>query len=210
MPPMSPAQPNRKPWPLKWIILVTVLVIGPYTYLRWHFRKPGPAFAPYHDITERANTQRLLSAGFQRITIEADRPADAAPSSNNDARNHAVVASGGLPPSLANTLVEAPQLPVEITSVSAAAEANTMFSYKIEFNCTLPDNHRQPAGAQLFIRGEEIIIVPELENLAGDLLSRARENRVRLAVAPGALKPGRYRVTLVGAQKSRAWDLTVK
>lgn len=205
---MSPAPSTRKPWPLKWIIVAILLVVGPYTYLRWHFRKPGPAFAPYHDIKERANTMRLLSAGFQRITVAADRPADGALAP--ESRGHVVAAAGGLPASLASTLVEVPQLPVEITAVNAAAETNTMFPYKIEFTCTLPDNHRQPGSAQLFIRGEEIIVVPELEHLAGELVARARENRLRLTVAGGALKPGQYRVTLVGAQRSRAWDLTVK
>ncbi len=61
---------------MKWIILALLVVIVPYTFLRWHYRKPGKMFEPYHDIRDRANTARLLAAGFQRVTLVADRPAD--------------------------------------------------------------------------------------------------------------------------------------
>ena len=54
---------------MKWILLIVLLVIGPYTFLRWHYRKPQPAFEPYHDIKDRANTMRLVSAGWFSLNI---------------------------------------------------------------------------------------------------------------------------------------------
>jgi hypothetical protein len=193
---------------MKWVLLAIVLVILPYTYLRWHFRKPGRAFEPYHDTKEHANTMRLLSAGFQRVVVPLDRPADAV--ANPQPRVNASAAIGGLPASLASTLVDSPPLPVEISAINAAAETNTLLPYAIEFTCTLPDNHQQPGGAQIFIRGEEIVAVPDLERLSGGLLARVRDNQVRINIPAGVLKPGRYHVTLVGSRTSRAWDLTVK
>ena len=63
---------------MKWIVLTIALVIVPYTFLTLHYRKPGPAYRPYQDAQERANVVRLLSAGYQRITLPAQRPADPA------------------------------------------------------------------------------------------------------------------------------------
>lgn len=193
---------------MKWVFVAIIIVIGPYTYLRWHFRKPGRAFEPYQDTKERANTMRLLSAGFQRVVVPLDRPADSTAGPQSHA--HTLATMGGLPPSLASTLVAPPPLPIEISAVTAAAEANTLLPYGIEFTCTLPDNHQQPGGAQIFIRGEEIIAVPDLERLSGGLMARIRENRVRINIPAGVLKPGHYRMTLVGSRTSSTWELTVK
>jgi len=193
---------------MKWIALAIVLTIGPYTYLRWHYRKPRPAFAPYHDINEQANVVRLLSAGFQRITIEVSRPADTLRVSG--AAAPVTAAPGGLPAGLGSTLVEQPRIPDEILTITAAETANTLFAYPIEFTCTLPDNHQQPADARLYIRNDEIVVLPELERLSGDLLSRNRENRIRLTVPPGALKPGHYHATISGVRASKSWSFEVK
>jgi len=193
---------------MKWIALAIVLLIGPYTYLRWHFRKPGPAFAPYHDFKERVDVKRLLPAGFQRITVEALRPADTLRLPGGAA---AVAATtGGLPADLGNTLVEQPRIPDEILTVTAAATANTLFAYLIEFTCTLPDNHQEPGDTRLYVRNDEIVVVPELDRLSGDLLSRNRENRIRLTVPPGALKPGHYHATISGVRASKSWTFEVK
>ena len=59
------------------------------------------------------------------------------------------------------------------------------------------------------MRGGEIIVAPDFDRLAGGLLSRTRENLIRLTVPAGALKPGQYHVTLVGARASKAWTLQV-
>lgn len=192
---------------MKWIALVILLVIVPYTAIRWHYRKPNRAFEPYADMKNQANTVRLLSAGFQRITLEADRPAD--PLRHGDVATISA-APGGLPEILAATLVEPPELPENIAGVTAAPTVNTMFAYPIEVTCTAPDNGHQLAGAHLYVRGDEMFVVPLFEKLDGALLARSRETFGRLTVAPGALKPGRYRATVLGARSSQSWDLEVR
>ena len=192
---------------MKWIALVIVLIIGPYTFLRWHYRKPGPAFQPYHDMKNQANTERLLSAGFQRIALETDRPADPL--------SHVVsapiqAALGGLPSVLASSLIEKPVLPADIRSVTAAAESNTLFAYPIEFTVQLLDHQQQVSTAYLYLRDGEIFIVADFERLTGELLARNRETLIRATVPAGALKPGSYRVMLLGEQSSKAWSLLVK
>ena len=191
---------------MKWVVLAIILVIVPYTFLTLHYRRPGKAFEPYHDMKDRANTMRLLSAGFQRVSLDAERPADP-PRGLSPAAT--LPARGGLPDALDTTLVDKPLLPVDIATVSAAGTASAAFSYPIAFTCTLPDNQEQFAGAALYARGEQIYVVPALEKLAGGLMTRTRENLIRLTVPAGALKPGTYRVTLLGSRLSKAWDLQV-
>jgi hypothetical protein len=191
---------------MKWVVLVILICIGVYTYLTLHYRRPDRAFQPYQDLRDRANVHRLIDAGYQRITLGADLPVDAV-SPDSAARTTATL--GGLPAGLRTTLVGPPQLPAEIVSVTAAPAFNSMFAYAIGVKCILPDNKQQLAGAQLYVHGNELVVTPEFERLAGGLLARNRERLIRLTVPAGALKPGSYRVTLVGAQSSRAWTLQV-
>lgn len=204
---MSAPPKERRPWPMKWIVVAILLVLVPYTFLTLRYRKPGPAFRPYEDTKNRANTVRLLSAGYQRISLGAIRPATASAAA---AAAPVAPAPGGLPAGLRGALVEPPRLPAEILHVAAAPSASRTSAYPIHFTCALPDNKQQLAGAELYVRGEEVVITPDFEKLAGSLLSRSRESAVLLTLPPGALKPGRYRVTLVGTQSSRAWTLTVR
>jgi len=191
---------------MKWIVLAIILGIGAYTYPTLHYRKAGPAFRPYADLKDRANTKRLLTAGFQRVNLDAELPADG---SAGNAAPIAVPAAAGLPAALRESLVDVPQLPTEIVTVSAAPTANSMFAYPIGFKCTLPDNKQQLAGAALYVHGDELVIVPDFDRLSGGLLSRSRESVVRVTVPAGALRPGQYHVTLVGARSSRSWTLQV-
>lgn len=192
---------------MKWIALAIFLVIGPYTFLRWHYRKPQPAFEPYHDLRDRANTSRLLSAGFQRVTIVPERPAD-------PLRNLTAVAAagapGGIPSDLGSTLVEPPALLPNILSVNAPAGANTLFAYTFEFTGGVTENQQQLGNVYLYLREGQIYVVPEMERLSGELLARNRENLIRVTVPAGVLKPETYNVILVGEHSSMSWALQVK
>jgi hypothetical protein len=191
---------------MKWVVLVTVLVIGVYTYLTLHYRRPGRAFQPYQDLRDRANVHRLLDAGYQRVALDADLPADPV---TFDVTVHAASGAPGLPAALGRTLVEPPRLPAEILNISAAPSVNAMFAYPIGVKCSLPDNRQQLAGAELYVRGGDLVITPEFERLSGGLLARTRERLVRLTVPAGTLKPGTYQVTLVGTHSSKTWTLQV-
>ncbi len=191
---------------MKWVVLAIIVVIVPYTYLTLHFRKPGPAFRPYEDTKNRATTARLLSTGYQRIMLGTQRPADPV---RSGASTDVTAAPGGLPAALTGALIDQPVLPVSIDSVTATGSANSDQAYSIQFTCTLADNKAQPTGGQLYRRDGELILVPAFEKLDGGLLARTRDTTLLLTVPAGALKPGRYAVTLVGGRTSRQWTLQV-
>lgn len=193
---------------MKWIFVAILLVIVPYTFIRLRYQKPNPAFEPYADMKNQANTLRLLSAGYQRITLEADRPVEA-PRLNTPAAPTSA-ALPGLPSALAETLIDQPFLPREILSVTTRATTNSLFAYPVVVTCTLPDQKHQLAGAFLYVRDDELIFVPQFENIDGDLSARTREHVLRLTVPAGSLKPGTYRATLPGSHASQSWSLEVR
>lgn len=203
---MSAARPTPKPWPMKWVVLVIVICLGAYTFLTLRYRKQSPTFEPYEDMKTRANTVRLLSAGFQRIAVTAQRPADPTSVPGGAA---IAEAGGGLPGVLRDSLIDLPTLPADYTRIAAAPRANPLLPYSIQFTCSVGDHHQQLAGAHVYVREDQVYIVPEFEKLSGELLARSRDSVVLLTVPPGVLKPGRYQVSLLGARASRTWALQV-
>jgi hypothetical protein len=196
----------RKPWPMKWIVAAILVFIPLYTYLTLHFRRPGPAFNPYQDMRDRADVIRLLKAGYQRVAVDASRTVDEAPAPAASS----LPAPGGLPEDLRKTLVESPLLPLEVNAVSAPPTAVAGIDYQIHLSYTIPDNKRQLSGAHLYEKPGEIVIVADFERLPTGLLSRTREGSALLDIPPGSLRPGSYRVTLVGERASRSWTLQVR
>jgi hypothetical protein len=118
---------NRKPWPMKWVALAILVMIVPYTILTIKYRKAEPAYQPYEDSKQRANVMRLLDAGYQRLNVTAERPAD--PQNIVRAMNtlaEITTTAGGLTEGLTAALVEIPQLPASFSSVSASREAASL------------------------------------------------------------------------------------
>lgn len=201
---MSAAPKNRQPWPMKWIVVAIILFAVPYTILTLRYRKPGPAFQPYEDMKSRANVVRLLEAGYQRVPLTAQRPADGTRAAGGAAITNE---AGGLPAELRSTLVEAPLLPTDIISVAAAPTANPLLAYSIHFTALLPTDNQQLGGAELYVRGEQLVIVPTFERVGGDLQTRSRQTVVLLTIPAGAVKAGKYAITLVGERSSRRWPV---
>ncbi len=204
---MSDALKNRPPWPMKWIVVAILVMIVPYTFITLRYRKSGPAFEPYEDLKARANASRLLNAGYRRIPIVSTRPADGIRAAGGAALTPA---AGGLPADLRTTLVEPPQLPAEIAGVVAAPSAIATESYAIQATCTLPNDRYQLSGADIFVRGENVVIAPTFDRLGGEMSVRSRQSTVLLTIPPETLKPGKYVVTLVAEHASQTWPLEVK
>jgi hypothetical protein len=202
---MPSGLPERKPWPMKWVILAIVVSIGGYTFLTLHYRKNAAPYRPYEDMKKRVNTRRLIDAGYQRIPLVATRPADL-----TLIRNTALPAPGGLPSTLGTALVSPPQLPSEIVDVQADGSVAKNAAYQINCRLRVADERHQLGSAELYVHGEEIVITPDFDPLGSGLEARSRESVVTLTIPAGALNPGHYRVTLVGAAASRAWPLDVK
>lgn len=195
---------------MKWIVVAILAFIAIYTPITLLYRKPGKSFEPYQDTKDRANTGRLLNAGYQRVALGFSRPTDPARTGAAGAGAAAVsTAAGGLPEGLTTALVDLPILPVSIDSVTAAASAAAGQPYLVQITATLSDNKHQPAGGVLYRRGQEIVIVPGAEKLSGTLLARDAAPVVLLTVPAGTLPAGQYRLTVAGSRTARTWSLQV-
>ncbi|PTX99020.1 hypothetical protein [Opitutus sp. ER46] len=201
---MSRPLPERKPWPLKWIVLAIVLFIGAYTFLTLHYRKTSRPYEPHQDMQTRANTGRLLAAGYQRVELPADRPVTRLPANTSNP------APGGLPAPLRQALVTTPHLPSDIVLAHGDPAARASEPYEIHFRCVTPDEKQQLSRTELFVKGDEIVVAPSFGHLAAGLQARTRDSFYTVTVPPGTLRPGRYRVTVTGENSSRAWSLQVQ
>jgi hypothetical protein len=202
---------NRKPWPMKWVVVAIIACVIPYTWITVKYRKAAPAYQPYEDSKNRANVLRLLEAGYQRIHISAERPAEPEQWTRGvRAPANVEPAPGGLPEVLATTLVESPQLPLSFRSVSASRETETSIPYPVVFTCTLGDQKHQLGGAHVFLKDKTVVIVPEFEPLDGELTARSKESPVVITLPGRSLKAGRYTVLLAGSEQSRQWTVDVR
>jgi hypothetical protein len=202
-----PARPPPKPWPMKWIVISILLFVPIYTYLTLHFRRSGPAYEPWEEGHDRAMTERLLAAGYHRLTIAATRPTELLPTS---ARASIVTAPGGLPADLASAFVVAPLPPARVTHIVAARETSAAQPYIVDFTATLPDEKEELLDAQIYVRAGRLVLVPNFERVPVGLLVRSPETEVRITVPAGVLPPGHYRVMLVATHESQTWALSVK
>lgn len=190
---------------MKWIIFAILVFIAGYTFLTLHYRKQGKAYEPYADMRNRANTGRLLAAGYQRVPLAVERPADLAMKTNT-----AYPAPGGLPTPLKTTLVAVPRLPSDIIDAHAPTTISSDEAYTVLFRCVTPDDKQQLGGAELYVKGDEIVITPDFDRLTGGLQARTRDTLATLTIPAHTLKPGAYRVSLIGENTSRAWRLQVR
>jgi hypothetical protein len=196
---------------MKWIVLAIVAFIAIYSFLTLRYRKPGPAYQPFHDAKEKATVHRLESAGFRRITATVERPAEAGAAIPLAHGTIATVqdAPGGVPAELKETLIDQPRLADRFEKVRATAQTSALLPYTIQFSCGLTDHKQLLSGAYVYLKEDEIAVVPEFEPIEGDLLARTKDSLVQVTIPSGTLPSGTYRVTLVGARACATWNLQV-
>jgi len=195
---------------MKWVFVAILLCIIPYTWITFNYRKPGPAFRPYEDSKNRANVIRLLEAGYRRFVVPAQRNADPALFRLAGPAAAVAAAPGGLPVLLSQTLVEIPLMPERVVSVTAAQIARVNQPYTLQFTCSVPDTKEQLAGAELYLRDQDLVLIPVFERVPGDLQTRSRESLVQIEIPAGTFAPGPLNALLIGARESQRWTIEVE
>lgn len=193
---------------MKWVVLAIVVFVVGYTLVNVFYRKQGPAFRPYEDMTKRATTARLLQAGWQKLPVEITRPLEkpgftlAATSSR---------AGKGLGADLEAAFAERPVLAASIDRVTAPESVARGESYPIHFTASLSDQHLQLGRVEALLREREIVLVPSLEKLPGNnLLSRWKDADYLALLPTDRLAPGRYTVRLTANGPALQWTVVVR
>lgn len=206
----APAQ--KKPWPMKWVVLAIVISLAGYTYVTLKYRKLNRPAQPVEDARERFVISRLRQAGYNRINVNAELPGDPASSLAGLTKPFAEIkdAPGGLPAELAETFAEKPRLPDSFGEVSTPASHTAMLPYFVQYVCLLPDNQKVFGETRVYAKENQIAIVTDFDRLDADLLARSKETAVRLPLPAGIFRSGQsYEITLVGQNTSKRWTLQV-
>jgi hypothetical protein len=198
---------------MKWVVLATVLGLATYTYVTLKYRKDkSAAHHPVEDAKERFTTTRLRQAGYARVAVTAERPADPSRTLAGLNRPFATItdAPGGLPPELAETFAEPPKLSDSFQNVSAPAALTAMLPYFIQYTCQLPDNTAILGETRVYVKDNDIAIVTDFDRIDSDLLARTRESTVLLQLPAGIFRSGEtFQIILVGQSASKRWSLQV-
>lgn len=192
---------------MKWIVVaIAIFVIG-YTLVNFLYRKPGRAFRPYEDMNKRATTARLLNAGWQKLPVELSRPASKAGFTLAASISRA---GAGLGAELEAAFAEKPRLLATIDKVTAPTEASHGSLYSVFFTASLTDQNLQVGQIEALKRDHEIVLIPVLEKLPNNLLSRWKDADYCANVPTDRLPPGRYTVRLAAKGPSAQWTFSVR
>jgi hypothetical protein len=197
---------------MRWVVLAIVLVILPYTWITLRYRKEGKAFEPYADMKEEANRHRVREAGYRQARVRALRPAPAlsAGEITRLERAEPLALAGGLPADLAATLVETPRLPVACAELVAPKVWGSLGPVRIQFSVTTSSPREHFAGADVYVRESEVVIVPRLEPAPGELKARDATETVLLELPPGLFSRGMYQFTLAAERGGWSWSAEAK
>jgi hypothetical protein len=197
---------------MKWVVLVIIVCLAGYTFVTLRYRKIAPPHEPYSDAKERFTATRVREAGYARIPVNVERPADLPYTEGGIPRPLAEVSEipGGLPRELLENFAEAPKLPQAIGRVVAPATLRALFPYPIVYNCELPDHQDVLGDTRVYTKEQDIIIVTDFDRIDSDLLARTRDTTVSVSLPAHLFESGKtYTITLTGEKTSRQWQLQV-
>jgi len=193
---------------MKWIVAAIVLFVVGYTAVNFWFRKPGKAYRPYQDAQDRATVARLLAAGWHKIPVDTRRPVEK-PATDDAA---AITRDfPGLGSDLTDKFAEPPKLLATIDRVVAPVTVAAGADYSLYFTASLTDLKAQAGELSLYRHGNELVLIPTVENLPGPgLMSRWNDSTYSATFSTAQLPPGRYTARIVARGPAATWSFTVK
>ena len=194
---------------MKWIVLAIVIFMVGYTLVNVYFRKKDPGYRPYQDAQDRATTARLLAAGWHKVPLETRRPVEKPDADASSAKIKREIA--GLGPDLESKFAEKPKLVTTIDRAAAPASVAHGLDYSIYFTVGIPSQKAQVGDLSLYQRGNELVLIPSLENLPGkELMTRWDDSNYCVTFSTANLPAGHYTVRIVALAPAAAWSFDVR
>lgn len=205
--PSSPAE-QKKPWPMRWVVVAIVGFIGLYTFISFHFRKEDAAHLPYEAAQHRGG-HALREAGWQPFPNAYGLPGDAEmptrlpyefeeiPFEVMDRDDERVRSwSDRLPP-----LEQGEQL----ARLEATANVPGDAPYAARLFWEAPEDFRPPQLVA-FRRGRAILVVPR----APERFGRGTREQTLFIIPPEFLERGSYEVFLSTEGRVNRWTFMVE
>lgn len=195
-----------------WVVVAVLVFVAGYTFITIKYRKTTKPAEPYQDAKDRTVAARLQAAGYRRVDVAVERPAEPgkARAAIEGPAAEVKEAIGGLTPELKETLIDQPTLPDRFSDVKAKARTTAMMPYPIVFTCNLPDNKGVLGETKVYVKELSVVIVTNFDRLSGGLLARTQESAVQVTLPAGTFESGKtYDVTLIGKNGSKRWTVQV-
>jgi hypothetical protein len=214
-PPAPDAPREKKPWPMKWIVLVIAVYIAGYTFINIAYRKPaGSAHEPAAEARERSlRTVQTTMNGWSRVACEL---AEMVPSS--DAEPAAVAAKPlpkpldrNLPPDLPMIMPGEPALhPAEIT---VTARGRVSASAPLRVRLDFPGGAAVPAFGEVLAYFKDrhlYLFIQDQRHVAPDSQPTPAASPLHLVLPPATLTAGTWQASAFTASQAFEWTFTVE
>lgn len=212
----STAAPReRKPWPMKWIVLAIVVYIAGYTFINVAYRKPaGSAHEPAVETRERAlRTVQTTMNGWSRVACEL---AETVPSSDAEP---AVVTAKPLPTPLDRHLP--PDLPMIMpgepalhpAQFSVTAPARLAVADPLRVRLEFPGDATVPAFGEIlaYFKGNHLyLFIQDRRHVAPDTQPVPAASPLVLVLPPATLTAGTWQASAFTASQAFDWSFTVE
>jgi hypothetical protein len=215
-PPPADRPPERKPWPMIWIVAAIAGYVVIYTVVNVAFRKPAPPHEPWVEARERRlRVVQTSMMGWSRLAATIEPAANPAGEASTPL---AEVASTPPPVRLDKALpVElvliAPGRPAlhpgpGVVRAPASAAPNAPLRLQLEF----------PANASPVALGEALayakdrrlfIFVQDASRVSADAAPVAQERQLDLVLALPQLEAGMWQAELHAASATFRWEFVV-
>ncbi len=193
---------------MKWPIIAIVIFVVGYTLVNLYFRKPGPAYRPYQDAQDRATLARLVAAGWHTLPVDLRRPTERPPTENIAKTGRG---SMGLGLNFEANFAEKPKLLAAIDRVTAPASINQGETYRGFFTARItPDLKTELGDLALYFKAHELVLVPTLDTLPGDVRSRWEDADYAFSFSTASLSAGTYQIRIVANGPAVTWSFTVR
>jgi hypothetical protein len=193
---------------MRWVVLIIVVFIAGYTFVELRYRKSVRSHEPYAEARQRAALAHLHEAGWEKMPLAIRRPAEKPPAGPNATVSHGAL---GLGLDLAGAFTDRPVLLASIDEVAAPATVPHGADYTASFIGSVPDQQLQVGGMQLYRRGQDLVLVPDLEKLpSGGVLSRWRDANYAFTFPTDGLAAGAYQVRVIAGGPAAVWTFVVK
>lgn len=203
-PPAKQRLPEKKPWPMSWVLISIFCFIAFYTLIMAFFRKQEDPFFPYEEslashitpLLEAENwkpfTQAFLSGEFRQSDTFSPR--------------ESIIPNLIPQENLLEITIEAPPYTLLLEEILAASVLQPGEPYQAEIRWQPHEEFSLPRRLHFYRRDREILIIPPY--------SRGRETdsdspRSFLFINPDALDPGEYTVYFLLDENLRKWSFRV-